>query len=61
MNFNSVLTFGDNVTIDGDASLIAKVVAFKYLWAGVPLVEVAYFHSGDQKYALIEETRLTKA
>lgn len=60
MTFESKLDFGDRVVIDGDDSMIVKVCGFKYLWAGCPLVEIVYFHAGDQKCVLIEEQRLTR-
>lgn len=61
MTFTTNLSFGDKVVADGDRALVGTVVAFKYLFAGHPLVEISYWHDGDLKYALIEESRLTPA
>jgi len=61
MTFETTMNFGDRVMADGDRALVGTIVAFKYLFAGHPLVEIAYWHDGDMKYALVEESRLTKA
>lgn len=61
MTFETNLNFGDRVTVDGDMSLTGTIVSFKYMWRGAPLVEISYFHNGEQKYALVEEARLVKA
>ena len=58
--FRTEFDFGTRVTVDGDASIIGIITAFKYMWPGEPLVEISYFHNGEQKFALIEESRLAR-
>ena len=60
MTLKSPFEFGERVIIDGDKSLVARVVqlAFK---SHIAECEVGYVHCGELKKAWIENWRLSPA
>ena len=57
--FTSRFEFGDRVHIDGDDSIVARVIGFSFVSNGNQ-VQVSWFHNGDVKEAWFAEWRLSK-
>lgn len=60
MILKSAFTFGDSVIIDGDKSLIARVVAITFR-SEFAQIEVSWVHCGDLKSVWVDNWRLSPA
>lgn len=58
--FKTDFDFGDRVLLDGDNSLIARVVAFSFR-SKFPQFEVAWVHCGALNSAWVDPFRLSAA
>lgn len=60
MNLESPFEFGERVIIDGDPSLVARVVQMAFR-SEIAECEISYVHSGEIKKAWVENWRLSPA
>ena len=58
--FAADFDFGDRVLLDGDSSLVARVVAFSFR-SEFPQIEVAWVHCGTLHSAWVDPFRLSAA
>lgn len=57
-DFHSQFDLGDQVTIDGDVSLVAVVIGLAFYANMPPQVQLGYVHNGDLKDHWVAEYRL---
>ncbi len=60
MNLESKFDIKDSVTIDGDPSVRAVIVAIRWSRDFGPQYELAWMHEGRAEYAYFDEWRLSK-
>jgi len=60
MSFEAPYEFGERVFLDGDKSLVARVVAFSFRTA-FPQIEIAWVHNGGHQSVWVDSWRLAPA
>lgn len=60
MEFSTKFAMFDHVYADEDTKTVFTITGFTFRTTHDPVCELSYFHNGEAKTALIEETRLKK-
>jgi hypothetical protein len=60
MRFESEFDLRDRVMIDGDPTIVGRIVAIRWSRDALPTYEVSWIHEGRAEYVYFDEWRLTR-